>query len=425
MTTRMALALFAILPLSSCGSSGRGGYGGGADLAAPLQNGDLGPVDLAGPASQDMANGGCATATYQGKQAPAALMVLMARNQTMGDGNKFNAAAQAVVQTLDADLFDTMSLGLYGAPSGLVAAPACLQQFGVASITCGTPAFPQIDLTVGGNLKSGDAMGVRRQIKDWLANNGPDPNEGDATPIYVAIQNAITALQTWKVDGKRILFVVTDGTFDCAQLSKRPGYPDGNGCDHDWENPSNVLKLLTAANQDPQRPVETFLVGVPGADTFDPQGVTAPPYHMRAALSAMAFAGSPKFVPANCTGKTWVQNTPDPQVSCHFDMTQNFNAGQVSTAISNIRGKVLGCLFDLPQPDGGMIDMGEVNVSYTVDGMTTELKKRNNPANQCLGIPCWDYSNGKVQLVGKACQDIQGATKAKVDIVVGCPTVIG
>ncbi len=99
-----------------------------------------------------------------------------------------------------------------------------------------------------------------------------------------------------------------------------PAYKDGNGC-LDWENPNNIISLLRTANEDPNVPVETFIVGVPGADTYDATGKNFPPYHMRLALSAMTYAGSPKNVPSSCTGTTYTQTGADPTVPCHFDMT--------------------------------------------------------------------------------------------------------
>jgi hypothetical protein len=248
--------------------------------------------------------------------------------------------------------------------------------------------------------------------------------------MYSALQAAYGAIAN--VNGlpqsaKRIVMVVTDGSWDCAQYSTRAGYPDCNGCDHEWEKPQNVIALAGMQNMDPNTPVETFVVGVPGADTYDASGCMYPPYHMRAGLSAIAAAGSPANVPANCTGKTFADNSPDPTVSCHFDLTQgNFNAANLAAAITQVRGKVLGCLFDLPSPDGGVVDPGDVNVSYSVGGGSDmELFKRMDPMNPCTTTGCWDYSGSQVQLIGKACDDVTNSTDAKVKIIVGCATIVG
>ena len=85
----------------------------------------------------------CATGLYQAHQEPAAMLVLLQRSGSMSQQNKWVFAAQAIVQTLDKPVFDTMTLGLMAAPNSLVTGPQCLFGFQVA---CGVPAFPQVDL---------------------------------------------------------------------------------------------------------------------------------------------------------------------------------------------------------------------------------------------------------------------------------------
>jgi len=361
----------------------------------------------------------CATGQYEATQAPTAMLVLLQRSGSMSQSNKWVFAAQAIVAALDQPVFDTMSVGLLAAPSSQVAGPACILNFPVA---CGVPPFPQVDLKPAGKFKSGDASGVRHDIKSWLTINAPDMSSGQGNPLYSAVQAALGAIQAYQTQ-KRILFVVTDGGVSCTSLSNRMGYTDGNGCT-DWENPNNIITLLKNANTDANAPVETFIVGVPGSDSYDASGVNFPPYHMRAALSDFALAGSPSFVPMGCNGKaTFAQNDPDPQTSCHFDMTQSYSSKTVSDAIAKVRGQVLGCEFNLPTPEGGTVDKTKVNVSYSIGANLTNLYKRKDPMNACALDGCWDYTaSDKVQLIGKACTDVMNATSARVNITVGCLT---
>ena len=365
----------------------------------------------------------CATGLYQAHQEPAAMLVLLQRSGSMSQQNKWVFAAQAIVQTLDQPVFDTMTLGLMAAPSSQVTGPACLFNLPVA---CGVPAFPQVDLKSAGTTKSSDSTGVRHDIKTWLANNAADQSAGEGNPLYSAIQAAVGDLQGWPGPGKRILFVVTDGAISCTSLSNRAGYTDGNGC-NDWENPNNIISLVNQANTNATTPVDTFIVGVPGSDSYDPSGVNYPPYHMRAALSDIAYAGSPNNAPAGCTHtQPFAQSDPDPTTSCHFDMTQSYSTQAVADAIAAARGKVLGCIFDLPTPDGGTVDPNQVNVSYSIGGGTpNDLYKRASQSNTCATDGCWDYTpNGKVELIGKACDDVQKSTDADVEITVGCQTIV-
>lgn len=366
----------------------------------------------------------CAEAIYQAEQKPAALLVVLDRSSSMAQNNKWVFAAQALVQALDQDVFDSIRVGLYATPSGTIAGPSCI--FGLP-VACLAPPFPQVELELAGTMKSSDATGVRREIKDWLIANSPDTGIGDASPMYNALQSAISALQGWPEDGKRMLLVVTDGTLSCNEFSARPGFPDCNNCLRDWEDPRNIVALLQTANTDALKPIDTFVVGVPGADTYDPTGCNFPPYRMRLALSAIAYGGSPDHVPATCDGTVFTPDGANPTESCHFDMTQgSFNTAALAETISFIRGETLGCVFDLPVPPDGMtIDLSEVNVEYTADGNTVSLARRSDPTNPCTVTGCWDYTaEDNVELFGAACQEIKAASTVQVRIIVGCQTIV-
>jgi hypothetical protein len=291
------------------------------------------------------------------------------------------------------------------------------------------PPFPQIDLALAGTEKSSAATGVRRQIKDWLNTHAPDSDGvGDASPLYDALQIAIGTLQAWPGDGKRALMVVTDGTVSCTSFSNRANYQDCNGCP-DWEDPNNIVSLLSSANQATTTPIDTFIVGVPGADTYDASACMYPPYHMRLALSAMAAAGAPNYISPSCDGLTYTQAGGNPTESCHFDMTQpgSFSAAAVADALSTVRGETLGCVFDLPvPPDGSQLDLGYVNVSYTVDGIAMDLARRADPSNMCTTTGCWDYTpdQTQIELIGQACADISSASSVQVQIITGCVTIV-
>jgi hypothetical protein len=367
---------------------------------------------------------GCAEATYQAEQEPAAMLVVLDRSSSMAMQNKWVFAAQAIVQALDQDQFDSMSLGLYAAPSSTVTGPACIFNLPVA---CAVPPFPQVDLAEAGTDKSTAASGVRKGIRDWLSNNAPDSGLGDASPMYSALQAAIGVLQAWPEQGKRILLLVTDGTLSCNQFSSRSGYADCNGCDHDWENPQNLADLLAAANGDASAPIESFVVGVPGADTYDATACEYPPYHMRLALSAIAYAGAPMYVPPTCDGTTYTQGGADPTTSCHFDMTQSFTTAMLADTIAYVRGQVLGCTLQLPEPpEGQTIDPDEVNIELTIDGVTRVVPRRSNPDDMCLtGGGCWDYDDdGNIVLIGAACSDLSSGSSVSAKVVVGCQTVV-
>ena len=66
-----------------------------------------------------------------------------------------------------------------------------------------------------------------------------------------------------------------------------------------------------------------------------------------------------------------------------------------------------------------------MNVVVTLDGKTTIVPKRSSPTDTCQASPCWDYdAGGQVVLIGVLCSDVQKSTNAKVEIQVGCATIV-
>ncbi|MEZ4223556.1 MAG: hypothetical protein R3B13_21590 [Polyangiaceae bacterium] len=423
----LCLTFGAALTASACSSAssgGGGGSGGGTGATSGTgggiaTGGDSGVIDS--PVSDGNLTGdtACALFTAEAKQSPAALTILLDRSTSMQQGSKWTTAQLAIVQAIDLAAFDNLALGLQVFPVSDVTGPACAFNL---PVSCGVTALPQVPLSDTGTAKS-NQPGVRQQIYNWLSTNSPN---GSATPGYDALKAAINALQIYPLQGTRIVILITDGGFGCTSLSSplRPNYGDSLGCP-DWEHPNNVVDLLKSAYEDSAFPVRTFVVGVPGADTKngDPE---APPYSMRRALSAFAYAGSPDTVPAGCDG-SYVQGAGDPATSCHYDLTQgSFSPATLAQSLSEARGKALGCSFALPEPPPGQtLDKGKVNVNVTTDGNLETLKKRSNPGDSCSTDGCWDYdSTDQVILIGKACEDVKKAKDAKVEILVGCETIV-
>jgi hypothetical protein len=419
--------LSAVLVAGGCASSGNNASNNGDDAGSSSggKDGSMGGDALVGAdvISIDApfnADAGCATGNYQADFLPAAMLVVLDGSGTMA-GTKWSTAQQAIVTAIDENAFDSAYLGLLVYPTSLVPGPACILGIDVA---CGVSGLAQVPLALAGMNKSSDPTGVRHDIYQQLVASAPAAGPGNGNPGYLAIQNGISILQSWPVTGKRILFYITDGGASCASVSSpmRPGYDDGNGCP-DWEYPTSIATLVQNANNDPTSPVNTIFVGVTGADTTS--GVNNPPYSVRLAMSAEAWAGSPQTCDPNCNGKVFTQSGGDPSMPCHFDMSVNYSPTILANAINQIRGSLLGCVFDVPQPDGGTVNPGEVNVQYTSNGMTVELAKRANSSNMCTtGNGCWDYnSSGQIVLIGPACTTVEGDPNADVQIVVGCQTI--
>lgn len=432
---------------ASSGTPPTGNGGGGSGGAPPGGNHQGG---LGGGFEEDAGDGGldpdaaCAKFTAEAKQAPAAMLVVLDKSASMTVSNKWGTAQLSVVSAIDRDVFDTMSLGLTTFPHSFVDPPQCLCDYlcggpGVCDIqtcklflgdgvSCGVSLLPQVPLAFAGPEKSNASSGVRHDIYQYLVGNSPLSNSDDGSPIYDALDGAYQAIKLFQGVDKRIVVLVTDGGFSCTSLSNRPGYSDG-ACP-DWEYPDGVNALIKAAHDDPSTPVSTFIVGLPGSDSTGAQqgSYATAPYAMKLALSTYAVSGAPESVDPACDSTAvFTQGGAAPAVPCHIDLTTGgFDANKLAQAIADIRGKALGCVYELPEPaPGEVIDQTQVNVELTVDMMASAtLPKRVDPGDDCLAEGCWDYtSEGKIELLGKACTDVTDAIEAKVDILVGCQTI--
>ena len=228
-----------------------------------------------------------------------------------------------------------------------------------------------------------------------------------------------------------MVILITDGGGSCTSLTDRTSTAFYDGACYDWEDPQGMNQLIAGARMDPSKPINTFVVGVPGSNSHGQmQGPYATaPYSMLLALITYAVSGSPDTVDPSCDkGAIFSQSAPDPAKPCHIDLSTSasFNADALANAITTLRGKALGCVYDLPQPPAGeTIDTDQVNVVVTIDGMDYVIPKRKDASDTCSVDPCWDYdAQGKVELIGVTCSEVSNAMSAKVEIYVGCATII-
>lgn len=421
---------------SGGGTGGQATGGGGAGGAGASTGGSVGGTGGQGGFQE------CNKFTAEATQAPAAILFALDMSASMNKSNKWGTAQTSVASAMDKDVFDFMSLGLVTFPTTFADPPQCVCDYvegmlgpGTCSlaipngVSCGFSGLPQVAISPAGKDKSNAGTGVRHDIYQYLVNHTPQSNDDDGSPVYDAMVSGYTALKGQAID-RRVLVLITDGGFSCTSTSARDGYVDGYGC-HDWEFPDSVNQLITSARTDPQKPIFTFVIGVPGSDsTGQKQGTfDTPPYHMRLALSTYAVSGSPDTVDPACSkDAVFTQGGADPALPCHIDLSNGaaFNPDTLANALQTIKGKALGCVYDLPPPPSGQeLDKTLVNVDVTLDGSTNPVLKRSDPNDSCAADGCWDYNvGGQVQILGKTCEDLSKATSAKVDIKVGCSTIL-
>jgi hypothetical protein len=429
--------LFGGLGFASC--AGQGGDGGGgfdsgthADTGSDGGRGDAPHhSDALVFDTKNMSDGTCAAESFGAMTAPAAMLFVLDASGTMGmsaggSTTKWANAQQAIVTAMNLPVFDTVSLGLLTYPQvtkELAMCPA-LKSLGV-KVNCEVTGIPQVPLQLAGTDVS-DSTGVRHDIYQELITDAPTAGPGNGDPAYDALLQGIMTLQG-ATTSKRLMFFITDGGASCTSQDtpQRPAYTDGNGC-MDWENPGNIVTMLSSANTSKTTPIDTFVVGVKGADNSGPAAEN-PPYSIRLALSAYALAGSPATTPAGCDG-TYTETLTDPTTPCHFDLSTNPSFSTALAAdIAAIRNQLLGCTFALPVPKSGTVDPMQVNVEYSVgEGKPTEIYRRASSSDACTtGQGCWDYTaSGDVELIGNACTAVQMSTSADVQILVGCETIV-
>jgi hypothetical protein len=156
--------------------------------------------------------------------------------------------------------------------------------------------------------------------------------------------------------------------------------------------------------------IRTFSIGVPGSEAA------------RGLLSQIAFAGGTPSSPT--CDHSGMGNTGN----CHFDMTtsQDF-AGDLRAALATITGKALTCTFDVPTgPAGIPVDRDKLNVNFTPGGGTTIPILQDNTAPCDQGADGWQYTDNdtKIILCGPICAKVKSDLGARIDIVLGCRTVI-
>ena len=382
------------------------------------------------------------------------MLIVLDKSASMTVGMKWSAAQLAVVSAIDKDVFDSMSLGLVAFPEGWSKPPptclcdAIIAQYEQAipgicglldccgdalplGVSCGISGLPQVAMAPAGKDKSNGPMGPRKQIYQYLVSQMPLSNGDDGSPIYEALVAGYNALKVYPNVDERMLVLITDGGFSCASISNRGGYLDDANC-QDWEYPDTVNKLISDHRTDINTPINTFIVGVPGSDSTGQKiGVYAtPPYNMLLALSTYAVSGSPSSVDPACDkNAVFTQNGAAPANPCHIDLSngQMFNANALADAISAIRGDALGCVYPLPEPPPNeMILLDKVNVEATLDGDVKPIPKRSNPNDDCKMVGCWDYLGpaNDIEILGKSCDEIGAASAAKVEVLVGCETIL-
>ena len=151
-----------------------------------------------------------------------------------------------------------------------------------------------------------------------------------------------------------------------------------------------------------------------------------------AQAAAQALQGTPSIrtyvlgVGPNLTDLNQIAVSGGTSQAYFVDTGQNVGA-QLTAALASIRTSVsLECTYAVPAPPTGQqLDYGKVNVRYTNGAGDQNDLPRDPSTSDCN--QGWQYSADRTQitLCGSTCDAVKSDPDAKIDILLGCTTVVG
>ncbi len=212
--------------------------------------------------------------------------------------------------------------------------------------------------------------------------NGASP--GGNTPTSAAANGIATYTAANEKPGRKMIGVlITDG--------------DPTSC-----NPTNVGQINTIlANHFANTGIPTFVIGMTGA-TFGN-------------LETLANnAGAPSHT-LYCGGGV----SP-----CHFYNVANGDPLVFAAVLAAIQQVAIGCQYQLPAADAGLVDPDKVSVEYTPGGGSAQTLTRRNDATQCGTNDGWYYDNNAnptlIVLCPATCTKVTADKNATIQIKLAC-----
>ncbi len=400
-------AAFAALSCSASGNGHSGGFGGNSSGPAAGGNGSgngnqgaggglSGALVGAGGGLSGSGGGSCASNKTKAMARPLDMYIMLDQSGSMGDsvpgGTKWSAVTQAIGNFVNLPGAAGLGVGLgyFGVPAGGACPTSCDSSHpcgsgcgpcllhmclggGSGSDSCNAAdyAVPAIEIaTLPGNMQAS-------LITMSMAAHSPTTS----TPTAPALQGAIDHAKTWQVanpDHVVIAVLATDG--------------DPSEC-----NPQDIPSISGIANAGftGTPSILTFVIGV-GNST--------------ASLNAIAMGGG--------SNNAFIIDTS-------MNVTQQF-----LDALNQIRGASLGCVYQIPMPNGMKPDFNKVNVEYTPGsgGMTETIPNVPDAAHCPQSGDGWYYDNNamptQIIMCPSTCTKLSGDSTGSVNIAIGCKTVV-
>jgi hypothetical protein len=401
LTYASALALCALGCSAGGGSDESTGGGNTQSNGSSTENGNGGSgagfaVGTGGTMAAGM-GGGCAGVSKTADKVPLDMYIMLDQSGSMSDANKWGNVTNAIKSFIAAPEASGIGVGIQYFPLSSSMQNMCsmLQQCtnDAACGMCGpcVGAFPPVlPGFCQGGLNGDDSCVVADYAMPDVA-IAPLPGNGTAitnslnahsptggTPTLPALDGAIQhakAHATANPDHAVIVVLASDG--------------DPNSCSSDLA----AINMVASAGANGNPKILTFVIGVGNV----------------AALDGIAAAGG--------TGMAYIVDQANAQQ-------------QFLMALNDIQGKTLPCSYGIPDPPmGEMLNLGQVNVTYTPSGGTpTLIPKVDGPAQCPPGEDAWYFDNNTAPQLVVLCPDTCAKLKAdagtEVEVVFGCDTVV-
>lgn len=342
------------------------GVGSGGDVDpgedSDPADGMLGDAPIDDPLDPDAA---CGLVTEEAISVPLNLYIMMDKSSSM-HGDKWESAKAGLTAFVNSARFAGVRVALRFFPRDADTVPAC-DQFAYMN-----PLVP-----------FGPLPENAPAILEAIEAESPD---GLSTPVYPALGGALlmgSEVAKNNPGQASAVLLVTDG---------QPQGPADRCGAVDPEDPAAIAALARAgaAGVSGLPPVRTFVIGLPGVD-------------QRIAHQIAAAGGTDAAVLVAST------NT----------------AVEFQNALAKVTGQALPCEYELPsQVAGGLVSFRDVNVLFALDGAPQQIL----PQRPGCDGPGWRYDDPDrptaLTLCPAACDAAKSASSARIQILLGCETVL-
>jgi hypothetical protein len=363
----------------ACASSAKSKFGSSDDRAANGNGIDGGFGGVIGDFGSDVGNrdaaarlnadAACASVREQGVSTPTNLYIMFDKSSSQ-TGAKWDSAKAG----LDAFLNDPTSAGVRAAinffPRPNDSVPACDQ-----------PAYKTPRVPFG--VLPGNAAAIRAALQNETPN-------GFDTPMYPALGGAILGAiaEVQNRPGETgVVVLITDGE------------PAGPAILCGGVNPEDIGQIAGLAQSGFRYvpSIKTFVIGLPGVNS--------------SMVNKIAAAGG--------TSKAYIVGTTNLQVD-------------FQKALADVRGEALPCEFELPAKlSNKSFAYDQVNVEVTPGGTMTPIaltQSQSQTQTATCSSTGWRYDNPtdprRIELCAETCAEVKADYGAKIEILLGCRTIV-